>query len=301
MIRLFELFWTCTGLILLAPLLLGVAAAIKLEDGGPVFYRQERIGQGGKPFRILKFRTMTPDADRQGGPLTVGADARITRTGRWLRRFKLDELPQLFNVLRGEMGLVGPRPEVPRYVALYTAEQAEVLRLRPGITDAASIAYRNENDLLPRSPDPEAFYIEHIMPNKIRINLEFAAGATLWAQTRIILATLGLLPPPVAIRQPGDLRASDRIPVGGKGLLVVQGAPATEVRPLDLSQGGVRLGPGAQAPLGSACEVTLTPEGADQGPLATAGVVIRTDDQGLVVRFTRPLAEKSYKSFNNPG
>jgi lipopolysaccharide/colanic/teichoic acid biosynthesis glycosyltransferase len=198
MVRLFDLFWSILGLAVLSPGLLAVALAIKLEDRGPVFYRQVRIGRDGRPFRIFKFRTMTTGADRGGQLLTVGNDRRITRVGGWLRRWKVDELPQLINVVKGEMGLVGPRPEVPKYVELYTQDQARVLRMRPGITDAASIAYRHENDILQQCQDPERYYIDHILPDKIRINLEFPAGASVWSDFKIILATLGLARPPVA-------------------------------------------------------------------------------------------------------
>jgi len=195
MTRPFDLLAATLGLLLLAPALLLIAAVIRLADGSPVFYRQERVGRHGRPFRIWKFRTMVVDADRAGKPLTVGGDPRVTRTGAWLRRWKLDELPQLMNVVAGDMGLVGPRPEVPRYVALYTEAQRQVLALRPGITDLASIAYRNESDLLQGQADPEAYYIGIILPDKIRINLDYAARAGLWRNLKVILATLGFLAP----------------------------------------------------------------------------------------------------------
>jgi lipopolysaccharide/colanic/teichoic acid biosynthesis glycosyltransferase len=210
-VRAFDLFWSIAGLAVLSPLFLLVGALVKLADGGPVFYRQERIGRGGVPFRILKFRTMRTDADRVGTLITVGRDPRITPVGAFLRRWKIDELPQLVNVVRGEMGLVGPRPEVPRYVALYTPDQARVLRLRPGVTDVASIAYRYENDLLQGCPDPEAFYVQRILPDKIRINLEYAARASVWSNFKVILATLGLLSPPIAPVRPSEHSASGRM------------------------------------------------------------------------------------------
>jgi lipopolysaccharide/colanic/teichoic acid biosynthesis glycosyltransferase len=178
------------GLALCSPLFALIAAAIALDDDGPVFYRQERVGRDGKPFRILKFRTMVRDADRKGLPLTVGADARITRVGRFLRRTKLDELAQLVNVLRGDMSLVGPRPEVPRYVALYTPVQRLVLRVRPGITDPASIAYRDENALLAHSADPERDYVERVMPAKLAINLDYLLHFTLWGDLLLLVSTL---------------------------------------------------------------------------------------------------------------
>ncbi len=188
--RLFDLAAAGAGLVVLAPLLVAIGVLILMEDGRPVFFRQERVGRDGRPFRIWKFRTMVVDAERRGGAITVGRDPRITRVGHWLRRFKLDELPQLWNVVRGEMSLVGPRPEVPRYVALYTPEQRRVLSLVPGITDPASIAYRDEAALLADSDDPERLYVERIMPDKIRINLDYAARRSLWSDVRVILETL---------------------------------------------------------------------------------------------------------------
>ncbi len=188
--RLFDLAAAGTGLLVLAPLLAAIGLLILVEDGRPVFFRQERVGRDGRPFRIWKFRTMVRDAERRGTAITVGRDPRITRIGHWLRRFKLDELPQLWNVVRGEMSLVGPRPEVPRYVSLYTPEQRRVLALVPGITDPASIAYRDEAALLAESDDPERLYVERIMPDKIRINLDYAARRSLWSDLRVILETL---------------------------------------------------------------------------------------------------------------
>jgi lipopolysaccharide/colanic/teichoic acid biosynthesis glycosyltransferase len=193
--RCFDLCATIAGLVVLSPLLLIVALLIKLDDGGPVFFRQQRVGRAGRRFRVWKFRTMIPDAERRGGALTVGDDPRTTRVGRWLRRSKVDELPQLFNVLAGDMSLVGPRPEVPRYVARYTADQRRVLDLVPGITDPASIAYSRESELLARAPDPERYYVTAVMPDKIRINLTYAARATRWTDVKVVLETLGQLLP----------------------------------------------------------------------------------------------------------
>jgi len=153
--RVFDLFWTCLGLIILWPLFLAVAVIIKLGDRGPIFFRQKRVGRRGKVFGMWKFRTMVVNAEQLGKQLTIGQDPRITPIGRWLRKSKLDELPQLFNVLVGEMSLVGPRPEVPRYVELYTTEQSKVLEITPGITDPASIRFRSENDLLAKAENPE--------------------------------------------------------------------------------------------------------------------------------------------------
>lgn len=178
------------GLLLLWPVFVAIAGAIALEDDGPVFFRQDRVGAGGRVFRMWKFRTMVVDAERQGRQLTVGDDPRITRVGHWLRRAKLDELPQLFNVLCGEMTFVGPRPEVPRYVALYTEAQRRVLALTPGITDPASLAYIDENTQLAVAADPERLYVEEVMPEKIRLNLEYAAHASVWSDLRMIGATM---------------------------------------------------------------------------------------------------------------
>jgi lipopolysaccharide/colanic/teichoic acid biosynthesis glycosyltransferase len=192
--RVFDLFWSALGLGILTPVLLLIALAIRLEDGGPAFFRQIRVGRGGRTFRIWKFRTMSVDAENRGRSITVGDDPRITRVGRLLRAAKLDELPQLLNVLSGEMSLVGPRPEVPKYVALYDESERPVLDLRPGITDLASIKYRHEGELLARSPDPDGMYVKEILPDKIRINLNYAAWAGLWTDFLVILATLGLYP-----------------------------------------------------------------------------------------------------------
>jgi lipopolysaccharide/colanic/teichoic acid biosynthesis glycosyltransferase len=188
--RLFDLFWATVGLIVLWPLFALVAIAIKVDDSGPVFFRQERVGYHSELFRIWKFRTMVTDAEKLGKQLTVGRDPRITRVGYWLRRTKLDELPQLINVFVGEMSFVGPRPEVPRYVALYTPEQERVLELVPGITDEASIAYRNENEILDASPDPEQTYIDEVMPAKIAANLTYAKRASVRLDIGVIFRTL---------------------------------------------------------------------------------------------------------------
>ena len=182
---------SAAGLLLLAPVLAAVALVVRRD--GPVLFRQERVGRGGRTFRIWKFRTMVPGAEARGAALTVGGDPRITRVGAWLRRTKLDELPQLLNVLRGEMTLVGPRPEVPRYVALYTPEQRRVLELVPGITDPASVRYRDEAGELALAADPQRHYIDVVLPDKIRLNLAYAARATIASDLRILLATLGAL------------------------------------------------------------------------------------------------------------
>jgi lipopolysaccharide/colanic/teichoic acid biosynthesis glycosyltransferase len=192
--RLFDIVCAAIGLLLLSPLLLAVAAWIKLDSAGPVMFRQERVGRFGRTFRIHKFRTMRVDAPRLGPQITIGEDARITRSGRWLRATKVDELPQLWDVLRGAMSLVGPRPEVPRYVAMYPAELREVvLSVRPGITDPASLSFRNESELLAKAADPEREYVEVVMPMKLRLAADYVRNASLGGDIRLILATLGAI------------------------------------------------------------------------------------------------------------
>ncbi|WP_431259105.1 sugar transferase [Roseateles chitinivorans] len=192
--RLFDIFCAGVGLLLLSPLLLAVAVWIRLDSRGPVMFRQERVGRFGRTFRIHKFRTMRVDAPALGPQITIGDDARITRSGRWLRASKVDELPQLWDVLRGAMSLVGPRPEVPRYVALYPAELRElVLSVRPGITDPASLSFRNESELLARAEDPEREYVEVVMPMKLGLAADYVRNASLGGDIRLILATLGAI------------------------------------------------------------------------------------------------------------
>ena len=188
--RLFDLLASGLGLLLLFPLFLLLALLVKLSSPGPVFYRGMRVGKRGRPFKMLKFRTMVADAEARGLPLTVGGDSRITGVGRFLRKAKLDELPQLWNVLVGEMSLVGPRPEAQKYVDLYTDDQRKVLELRPGITDPASIKYRNENEILAAAVDPEKAYIANIMPDKVRLNLSYASRASVLSDLGIIFRTL---------------------------------------------------------------------------------------------------------------
>lgn len=192
--RAFDLLLAGLGLVLLSPLLLVVAIGIKLDSSGPVFYRQERIGRHGVPFLIHKFRTMRHDPLRAGPQITVGADARITRVGAFLRRTKLDELPQLFDVLRGTMSLVGPRPEVPRYVALYPAGLRDVvLSVRPGLTDLASIEFRDEAALLARASEPEREYVEVVMPRKLALAARYVRTRTWGGDVCLIWRTLDLL------------------------------------------------------------------------------------------------------------
>ena len=188
--RLFDLFWSAVGLFFLAPALIALSLAIKLTSPGPLFYRGERIGRKGRPFRIYKFRTMVVNADKIGGSSTPEDDPRVTRVGKFLRKYKLDELPQLLNVLSGEMSLVGPRPQVAWAVEKYTPEERAVLDVRPGITDWASLKFANEGEILKGSADPDRDYWEKIHPEKMRLALDYARNHTLLMDIRIIVATL---------------------------------------------------------------------------------------------------------------
>ncbi len=170
--RSFDMLVSAAGLVLLSPVFLVIGVAVRATSPGPVFYRQERMGLAGLRFRIFKFRSMVSDADRLGGKLTVRGDTRVTPLGRFLRRHKLDELPQLLNVLRGEMSLVGPRPEVPEYADMFPQSYERILRVKPGITHSATLFFRNEEDLLGRADDPRAFYIERVMPYKMMLYVE---------------------------------------------------------------------------------------------------------------------------------
>ena len=188
--RSFDLIFSLLGLIVLAPVFAAVAVAIKIESAGPVFYRGVRAGRYGKAFRIFKFRTMVMNAEALGSASTPEDDQRITQVGRFLRKLKLDELPQLLNVLRGEMSLVGPRPEVLQEVLLYTEEEKRLLEVRPGITDWASIRFRNEGEILRGSADPHAAYREKIRPEKIRLGLEYVERRSFLTDCKIIVRTL---------------------------------------------------------------------------------------------------------------
>jgi lipopolysaccharide/colanic/teichoic acid biosynthesis glycosyltransferase len=188
--RAFDFLSSLIGLILVSPVLLTIAILIKKEDRGPVFYRGIRVGRFGKTFRIFKFRTMVVNAEKLGGPSTANDDPRITKVGNFIRRFKLDELPQLINVLKGEMSIVGPRPEVQMYVNMFTEEEKAILSVRPGITDWASIWNPDEGAILAGSPDPEKTYMEEIRPEKIRLQLKYVEEKSLWADLKIILGTL---------------------------------------------------------------------------------------------------------------
>lgn len=192
--RLFDVIVSAISLVLLAPLLFAAAVAIKLDSPGPVMFRQERVGRYGRVFLIHKFRTMIDGAHQRGALITVGADPRITRVGRWLRRTKFDELPQLIDVLKGDMSLVGPRPEVPRYVALYPEGLRErVLSVRPGITDPVSLSHVDEASLLDQAEDPEREYIQVIMPRKLAASAAYAEQATWTSDMRVIAQTLRTL------------------------------------------------------------------------------------------------------------
>lgn len=191
--RIFDIVVSFVGLVILSPLFLILAIAIARDSKGPVFFKQTRVGRNEVPFKIYKFRTMVEDAEARGMQLTVGDDSRITKVGTFLRKTKIDELPQLINVFKGEMSFVGPRPEVPKYVGLYTEDQRQVLMVRPGITDLASIEYRNESELLATADNPEKVYIEEVMPRKIELNKEYIRNMSLVSDMRIILKTIAVL------------------------------------------------------------------------------------------------------------
>ena len=191
--RLFDIVASGIGLLILSPVFLILAIWIKLDSPGPVFYRQVRVGRGNKDFRIFKFRSMRVGSDK-GSLVTVGGhDPRITRSGYFIRKFKLDELPQLINVFVGDMSLVGPRPEVRHYVDYWTPEQMHVLDVKPGITDPASIKFRNENELMEQAEDPEKYYIEVIMQEKIKLYLEYVRNHSFWGDIALIFKTFWVI------------------------------------------------------------------------------------------------------------
>lgn len=188
--RIFDLFFSIVFIVLLSPVFILFSLLIVLDSPGGIFYRQLRVGKGGKEFFLIKFRTMKPGADRSS-LLTVGSrDSRITRFGYFLRKYKLDELPQLFNIICGDMSIVGPRPEVRKYVNLYNEEQRHVLSVLPGLTDYASLQYINESDLLSQSTDPEALYMNEIMPAKLKLNLQYISERNFGKDVKIILITI---------------------------------------------------------------------------------------------------------------
>lgn len=190
MIRVLDIVFSLIGIVVLSPLFVVVSVVIVLADGWPVLYVQQRVGKEGVDFPLFKFRTMRTGADRSGQLTVGGRDPRLTRTGHFLRRYKLDELPQLFNVLSGTMSLVGPRPEVRKYVEQYTAEQRRILSVRPGITDEASIVFANENEILGAQPDPEKYYVATILPEKIRLNMRFIESKGIGSYFGIIFRTI---------------------------------------------------------------------------------------------------------------
>ncbi|MEL7570492.1 MAG: sugar transferase [Eubacteriaceae bacterium] len=188
--RLFDIIVSSLGIIILSPFLLLTAVTIKLDSKGPVFFKQIRVGKDEKQFKIYKFRTMVTDAEKQGLQITVGDDPRITKIGRFLRKYKLDEFPQLFNVFIGNMSFVGPRPEVPKYIALYDSKQKSILKVRPGITEEASIEYKDESEILAKSSCPEKTYIEEIMPKKIELNLNYMKNISLLYDISLMFKTI---------------------------------------------------------------------------------------------------------------
>lgn len=188
--RIFDFFAALIGIIILSPIFIIVSIAIKLDSPGNIMFLQKRVGKCGKEFDIFKFRTMVTNAERLGKQITVGKDNRITKVGEFLRKYKIDELPQLFNVLKGDMSLVGPRPEVPKYVALYNEEQKKVLSVRPGITDLASLKYSDENDILGKVENPEEYYINVIMKDKLSLNLEYIEKSNLFFDISLVIKTI---------------------------------------------------------------------------------------------------------------
>jgi lipopolysaccharide/colanic/teichoic acid biosynthesis glycosyltransferase len=188
--RIFDFLVSLIGILIISPVFIIVSIAIKLDSTGKVMFLQRRVGRYGKEFNIYKFRTMITDAEKIGKQITVGKDNRITKVGAFLRKFKIDELPQLFNVLKGDMSLVGPRPEVPKYVALYNKEQKKVLDVRPGITDMASLRYKDENDILGKVDNPEEYYINVIMKDKLNLNLEYIEKSNIFFDVYLIIKTI---------------------------------------------------------------------------------------------------------------
>lgn len=188
--RIFDIVASGIGLIILSPLFVVLAVWIKTDSKGPVFYRQIRVGKDNKDFRLFKFRSMRPDSDKLGLITVGGRDPRVTRSGYYIRKYKLDELPQLINVFKGDMSFVGPRPEVRKYVDLYTADQLRVLSARPGITSLASIRYKNENEILASAKDPDKTYVEQVLIDKLNIDLQYIDNASFWGDLKLIFITL---------------------------------------------------------------------------------------------------------------
>lgn len=191
--RCFDVVASGIALVLIAPLFLVIAVLIRCDSRGPVFYRQWRVGKGQRLFRMYKFRTMVDGADRRGPAITVGGDPRITRVGRMLRRFEIDELPTLLNVFKGDMHVVGPRPEVPKYLPYYTETQRRVFSIRPGMTDPGTLRFRDEAKLLDGAANPERIYVDRILPEKLRLNLEYLDRQSFGYDLAIIFSTFGLI------------------------------------------------------------------------------------------------------------
>ncbi len=188
--RIFDIIVSFFALFILLPIFVVLGIAIAIESKGGIFYKQKRVGKNGKEFKLFKFRSMYADADKKGLLTVGGRDSRITKVGYFIRKYKLDELPQLINVLKGDMSIVGPRPEVKKYTDLYSEEQKKVLSARPGITDPASLKYRNENDLLAKAENPEKYYIEKIMPEKIKISIDYINKRNFFADLKVIFNTV---------------------------------------------------------------------------------------------------------------
>ena len=188
--RVCDFILSLIGIIVLSPIFIIVSIAIKLDSRGKILFLQKRVGRYGKEFNIYKFRTMVSNAEKLGKQITVGNDNRITKVGAFLRKYKIDELPQLFNVLKGDMSLVGPRPEVPKYVKLYSDEQKKVLNVRPGITDMASLRYKDENEILGKVDNPEEYYINVIMRDKLKLNLEYIEKSNIFFDLYLIIKTV---------------------------------------------------------------------------------------------------------------
>jgi len=191
--RLFDIIFSCFGLIVTSPLIILSAILIKIDSKGPVFYRGLRVGRFGKPFKMYKFRTMVVNADKIGGPSTSDDDPRLTKVGKFIRKYKLDELPQLINVFKGEMSIVGPRPEVPSEVETYNEEEKKILNVKPGITDYASLTFHNEGEILRGSADPHQTYKEKIRPEKLRLALKYVEEHSFWIDLKIIFKTFKAL------------------------------------------------------------------------------------------------------------
>ena len=211
--RAFDIVMSTMGLIVLGPFMLVMALWIKLSSKGPVFFRGQRVGRCGRPFRIFKFRSMVVDADKLGPLSTAAGDPRVTRAGRFVRKFKIDELPQLINVLLGQMSLVGPRPEVQKFIDMYAGEEKEILNVRPGITDWASIWNADEGTILAGSDDPDKAYAEIIRPTKLKLQLDYARHHSVWIDVRVIFYTMWKVLKKDWL--PGKLRPYGRLKAGG--------------------------------------------------------------------------------------